>query len=422
MFENFPYTNFHDLNLDWLINRIMEAYGPDNPPPVGLVLSVNGETGAVVLYKNAIVRLPDIEESAWNIHRVADGSSSGIEFVKGQPAMRIDGVNRYKIYDEGNPPPGGGGSGAVDSVDGMTGVVKTWANTDNPTLNVPEESSGFLWDLRRGLSNGDQIGIEFEYDSVNQVYKTYLKYTPYQGTATRTELLTSASLPPSAGVMSVNGQTGVVTIYGDGIAIESGSQNSIKAVTDGLASRLTTAEGDIDDVEQDLSGVQTSLGNVQTSVSNLQSQVSGMNGSTIPIQANSQQTIKQYIDSQTPGAGGLTLRQVVYGDGVKTGAQLLSELKTTLDNMSEIELANARLVTAIDVLYLVTYNQSATPSKYVFSKTVSRDDTTLGYVVEVTELTISDSTYSTWSTTRTGGRTSGTSAPIPSGYTIKLYA
>ena len=413
MFENFPYTNFHDLNLDWLIDRIMSAYGPDNPPPIGLVLSVNGETGAVVLYKDAIVRLPDIEETSWNIHRLADGSSSGIEFVKGQPAMRIDGVNRYKIYDEGNPPPGG--SGAVDSVDGMTGVVKTWANTDNPTLNVPEESSGFLWELRRGLSNGDQIGIEFEYDSVNQVYKTYLKYTPYQGTASRTELLTSASLPPSAGVMSINGQTGVVTLYGDGIAIESGSQNSIKAVTDGLASRLTTAEGDIDDVAQDLT-------DVQTSVSNLQTQVSGMNGSTIPIQANSQQTIKQYIDSQTPGAGGLTLRQVVYGNGVKTGAQLLSELKTTLDNMSEIELANARLVTAVDVLYLVTYNQSATPSKYVFSKTVSRDDTTLGYVVEITELTVSDSTYSTWSTTRTGGRTSGTSAPIPSGYTIKLYA
>lgn len=420
MFENYPYTNFHDLNLNWLIDRIMSAYGPDNPPPVGLVLSVNGETGAVVLYKDAIVRLPDIDDASWNIHRISDGSSSGIEFVKGQPAMRIDGVNRFKIYDEGNPPPGG--TGEVSSVDGMTGAVKTWANTTDPTLNIPDDSSGFLWDLRRGLSNGDQIGIEFEYDSVNHVYKTYLKYTPYQGTATRTELLTSASLPPSAGVMSINGQTGVVTLYGDGISIESGSQNSIKAVTDELASRLTTAEGDIDDVAQDLTDVQTSLGNVQTSISNLQTQVSGMNGSTIPIQANSQQTIKQYIDSQTPGAGGLTLRQVVYGDGVKTGAQLLSELKTTLDNMTEIELANARLVTAIDVLYLVFYNPSTTPSRYVFSKTVSRDDPSLGFVVEVTELTVSDSTYSTWSKTRTGGRTSGTSAPIPSGYTIKLYA
>lgn len=414
MFENFPYTNFHDLNLDWLIDRIMSAYGPDNPPPIGLVLSVNGETGAVVLYKDAIVRLPDIEETSWNIHRVADGSSSGIEFVKGQPAMRIDGVNRYKIYDEGNPPPGGG-SGAVDSVDGMTGVVKTWANTDNPTLNVPEESSGFLWDLRRGLSNGDQIGIEFEYDSVNQAYKTYLKYTPYQGTATRTELLTSASIPQSAGVVSINGQTGIVTLYGDGIAIESGSQNSIKAVTDGLASRLTSAEGDIDDVEQDLSNVQTSIDNLQTSIS-------GMNGSTIPIQANSQQTIKQYIDSHTPGSGGLTLRQIVYGDGVKTGAQMLSEFKTTLDNMSEIELINARIITATDVLYLSFYNPDSTPSRYVFAKTQSRNDPEYGYVVEVAEMTVADVTYSTWNITRTGGRQSGATSVLPAGYALKLYA
>ena len=107
MFENFPYTNFHDLNLDWLIEKIMEAYGPDNPPPVGLVLSVNGETGAVVLYKDAIVTLPAVDDTGWNIHRLSDGTSTGIQFIKGQPMQRIDGVNRYNVYDEGNPLEGG---------------------------------------------------------------------------------------------------------------------------------------------------------------------------------------------------------------------------------------------------------------------------------------------------------------------------
>ena len=387
MFENFPYTNFHDLNLDWLLQKIMEAYGPDNPPPVGLVLSVNGETGAVVLYKDAIVTLPAIEETSWNIHRIADGNSSGIEFVNGQPAMRIDGIHRYKIYDEGNPPPGGGGSGAVDSVDGMTGTVKTWANTTNPTLNIPEESSGFLWDLRRGLSNGDQIGIEFEYDSVNQVYKTYLKYTPYQGTATRTELLTSASLPPSSGVVSVNGLTGIVTLYGDGIAIESGSQNTIKAVTDGLASRLA-----------------------------------GMNGSNIPIQDNSQQSIKQYIDATTPGYVSRTLRQIVYGDGVKTGAQLLSELKSSLDNMNDIELLNAVIVTARDVMYLSNVDRLSTPYKYTFSKTLSEQTTEYGLNVVVREFVISDVNNSTWNNTFTSHLASFTNVAINANYPIKLYA
>lgn len=43
-----PYTNFHDINLDWMIKRVMKAFTPDNPPPYP-VKSVNGKTGVVQL-------------------------------------------------------------------------------------------------------------------------------------------------------------------------------------------------------------------------------------------------------------------------------------------------------------------------------------------------------------------------------------
>ena len=45
MFENFPYTNLHELNLDWIIQRIKEMEDRS-------VLSVNGETGNVILYQD----------------------------------------------------------------------------------------------------------------------------------------------------------------------------------------------------------------------------------------------------------------------------------------------------------------------------------------------------------------------------------
>ena len=236
MFENFPYTNFHDLNLDWLIQKILEAYSPDNPPPTGLVLSVNGDTGAVVLYRDQNVQLPDIDETSWNFFRLSDGTAEGIKFTKGGPAERIDGSQRYQIYDTGNPPPSS--TPPVSSVDGMTGAVKTWANSDWPTITVPADAPANVWDLRRGLSNGDKVGIEFEYDSLNQVYKCYLKYTPSGGSPVRAELLTSANIPQS-GVISVNTKTGIVTLTGEDIAVDSNSQDSIATAL----SNLNTAIG-----------------------------------------------------------------------------------------------------------------------------------------------------------------------------------
>lgn len=237
MFENFPYTNFHDLNLDWIVNRIMTAYGPDNPPPIGLVLSVNGETGAVVTYKDHIVQLPSVPENLWNIFRLIDNQANGIQFTKDGAAERIQGANRFKIYDEGNPPPGA--VPPVSSVDGMTGAVKTWANTTSPDLMVPDASTGNSWAIFRLLANNDAMGISLKYDAVTQTYKAYLAYMPQGGTLTETELLTSASLPPS-GVVSVNGQSGVVTLDGEDIAISAGAVQSIKDVTDALALALAS--------------------------------------------------------------------------------------------------------------------------------------------------------------------------------------
>ena len=49
-----PYTNFHELNQDWIIRQIKTAYTADNPPPYP-VTSVNGQTGNVNLNSDNII-------------------------------------------------------------------------------------------------------------------------------------------------------------------------------------------------------------------------------------------------------------------------------------------------------------------------------------------------------------------------------
>lgn len=355
MFEQFPYTNFHDLNLDWLIQKVKEAYSPDNPPQ-DVVISVNGETGEVILYKDAIVRLPDIEGDNWNIFRITDGSSEGIQFKKNYPAQRINGTHRYDIYDQGNPPPYpvasvngqtgnvvisipvtsvNGQTGAVtlyqdasiyfptvdedtwsmlratanyenlgiqfeegqpmkrideqneyevydtgnpppypvtsvntltgaiaildtsivtdqgvqklkisfpvSSVDGMTGIVKTWANSDSTTLKTPTASDADVWGLVREVVSGD-IGIRFEYDDQNDAAAAYIYFDDGVNTPTKIKLLTNADIPSGSGVVSINGQTGAVTLYGSDISISSLNSTKIDA-------KFTALDEDIVDLD-----------------------------------------------------------------------------------------------------------------------------------------------------------------------------
>lgn len=209
MFERFPYTNLHELNLDWILNELKRIES-------AAVLSVNGQTGDVILYQENGIRFPDVTEDQWNIRRqIGTGTANqkivGLQFLTNK-MQRVDGTNRYDVYDAGNPP-----EYPVESVNGQTGAVViqfpvTSVNGQTGAIVLYEENAIRLpnvtdqyWNVRRQLQDGQGNniieGIQFNAGSAMQRISGANRYTVYD----------SQNQPPYP-VQSVNGQTGAVQI------------------------------------------------------------------------------------------------------------------------------------------------------------------------------------------------------------------
>ena len=312
LFENFPYTNLHELNLDWLINVLNELKNSQ-------VISVNGQTGEVILYQDAQMLLPEVTNDHWSIGRVADGTYRGIMFGNNDLAYIVHGDMMAQLYAANNPPPY-----PVTSVNGQTGdvVLYSEASVHLPSLTDAEIHK---WNIWRWLNN-TMSGIEFDdtgkaylivnanrydiytsnfqppypvtsvneqtgdvelvipdpfVDDMSEAELTIAEDIPgssvwallretangYVGiavnngvnpaaylqigtgaTAQRIQLLTNADIPQSAGVVSINGLTGVVTINGSQIEVSGSDGRSIAAALTALDNAISAAETDIDNM------------------------------------------------------------------------------------------------------------------------------------------------------------------------------
>lgn len=327
MFEQFPYTNFHELNLDWIIDQLRRTME-------SAVLSVNGQTGDVVLYQSENVVFPDVASPQWRMVRTADGHIAGVMFQNGLMYVMYDGT-ADRVYTINNPPPY-----PVTSVDGQTGAVQVFPNAATRLPDVQDDYTN----IRRQIeTNGTQniVGIELKqnkayrmvdnnryeiYDSDNpppypvtsvngntgaiviaipfedvttsdiefaeasndhywslgretldgtasiQLYtnsstaEAYIDFYDGQGVTYTKKLLTVDDIPSASGVVSINGMNGVVTIYGDTMPIESGSPDSVKDVTDDLDTRLGTAENTITQHGTDIGTLSTGISDTQADI------------------------------------------------------------------------------------------------------------------------------------------------------------
>lgn len=290
LFEQFPYSNFHAINLDWIIEKVKTTLET-------AVMSVNGQTGEVILYQSENVVFPDVDSNQWRMVRTAGGHTAGVLFnqdymyvmydniadrvytmnhpqiifpdaatrlpdvtedytnirrqietagvqnivgieLRQNKAYRMKDQYRYEIYDADNPPPY-----PVTSVNGQTGTVIlaipfTDVEVDDVMFSNP--ASGHEWGIARETTDGTAT-IQIITNATKA--EAYIDFFDEGGQVSYTKkLLTTDDIPSSSGVVSVNGQNGVVTIYGDTMPIESGSADSVKDVTDALKSDIAFVE------------------------------------------------------------------------------------------------------------------------------------------------------------------------------------
>ena len=190
LFENFPYTNLHELNLDWILNEL-------NRIKDTAVLSVNGQTGDVILYENATVQFPNVPEDHWSIIRMADGTNRGIMFGNDNKAYIVHGNLMNEVYAQNNQPPY-----PVTSVNGQTGDVVLYSDS---YIRYPDLDDITLhnWTIFRELNNVFR-GIQFNDDGSAEIIDGVNRYQIY-----------TANDQPPYPVTSVNGQTGDINLFTD---------------------------------------------------------------------------------------------------------------------------------------------------------------------------------------------------------------
>ena len=181
LFENFPYTNLHELNLDWLIQEMkdLEQKVQDGP-----VVSVNGLTGVVTLYRESNIQFPDITDptvTKWEMFRYLNGNIYGIQFDNNGNVYALRDFARTKLLTWDDIPPEAG----VISINDLYGVVHL-SGTDIPymggeTATVYDKLSDLDDDITSAQADINELSVTLT--TVDNAIKRGIAYLESTDTA-----------------------------------------------------------------------------------------------------------------------------------------------------------------------------------------------------------------------------------------------
>lgn len=303
MFNEFPYTNFHELNTDWLIAMCKKIRSEVDG------IEDKAEQAIEEARSAQYVMFPDLEgKENWTVYRKLDNTTTGIEFTKDAPfAKIIHNTGRYPILSTANPP-----DAKMFTDLQIEQMLVARSVVDYDTVYKPQETQLFEQGIRIILIPND-LG---QYDQMHMLYK-----------ATTSGITTVRSLSftqtgEGVGVVSINGRTGVLTLsdigaspavndeaataapwsgeHTDEVIQESISDalegetiseivESIEALENSLATldstitaygtRIDTLESTVTSQGLDISAHNTRLSNAESSINSINSSINTLNTS-----------------------------------------------------------------------------------------------------------------------------------------------
>lgn len=192
-FNQFPYTNFHELNTDWLIAMCKEIMKEVSDIDDKAQKAIDDARSA------QYVMFPDLEgKDNWTIYRKLDNVTTGIEFDKTAPYAKIIHNNtRYGILSTANPP-----------------TAKMWTDLQIDQMLVARSTVDYdtTYRPRETELYEDGIRVILIPNDLNQYDQMHLLFKQTTAGIESVRSISFTQTGEGVGVISINGRTGVLTL------------------------------------------------------------------------------------------------------------------------------------------------------------------------------------------------------------------